>query len=120
MKPPGQPALGEMDGTTLESEIFWREMKAGAAEEICDPSFTPINTADTLHIAGISETTAYSKLPPSDFDVNWTEVMMERVGWRMNGLSVHFYTVHDWNAKGSATQFTSGDYYRTLAKCSGY
>ena len=54
---------------------------------------------------------------PSDFDVNWTEVMMERIGWRMNGLSVHFYTVYDWNAKGSATKFTPDDYYWTLGKC---
>lgn len=54
---------------------------------------------------------------PSDFDVNWTEVMMNNVGRRMNGLSVHFYTVYNWNAKGSATKFTSDDYYRTLGKC---
>lgn len=54
---------------------------------------------------------------PSDFDVNWTEVMMKNVGRRMDGLSVHFYTVYNWNAKGSATKFTSDDYYWTLGKC---
>ena len=35
----------------------------------------------------------------------------------MDGLSVHFYTVYDWNAKGSATRFTPDDYYWTLGKC---
>ena len=54
---------------------------------------------------------------PSDFDVNWTEVMMDNIGRRMNGLSVHFYTVYKWDAKGSATRFTADDYYRTLGKC---
>lgn len=55
----------------------------------------------------------------SDYDYNWTEVLMQRVGWRMNGLSVHYYTVGDWNNKGSATEFTDDQYYWTLGKCLG-
>ncbi|MFA6839138.1 MAG: alpha-N-arabinofuranosidase, partial [Dysgonamonadaceae bacterium] len=29
----------------------------------------------------------------SDYDFNWTEVLMKNVGNRMNGLSLHYYTV---------------------------
>ena len=47
----------------------------------------------------------------SDYDYNWTEVLMKNVGTRMNGLSLHYYTAMDWNKKGSATQFTEDDYY---------
>ena len=53
----------------------------------------------------------------SDYDYNWTEVLMQRVGNRMNGLSLHYYTVMDWNQKGSATDFDAAEYYRTLGKC---
>ena len=35
----------------------------------------------------------------------------------MNGLSLHYYTVGDWNHKGSATSFNNEDYYWTLGKC---
>ena len=54
----------------------------------------------------------------SDYDYNWTDVLMKQVGDRMNGLSLHYYTIRDWNDKGSATQFNGDDYYKTLAKCS--
>lgn len=53
----------------------------------------------------------------SDYDYNWTEVLMKNVGTRMEGLSLHYYTVMDWNNKGSATKFTDEDYYWTLGKC---
>jgi alpha-N-arabinofuranosidase len=53
----------------------------------------------------------------SDYDYNWTKVLMENVGHRMDGLSLHYYTVADWNHKGSATNFSNDDYYWTLGKC---
>lgn len=36
----------------------------------------------------------------------------------MDGLSLHYYTVpeSDWDHKGSATEFTTGEWYKTLAK----
>ncbi len=53
----------------------------------------------------------------SDYDYNWTKVLMERVGrGRMDGLSLHYYTVDDWKTKGSATQFDETDYYATIGK----
>lgn len=54
----------------------------------------------------------------SDYDYNWTKVLMDRVGNRMSGLSLHYYTVKTWNgSKGSATAFSTDEYYQTLAKC---
>lgn len=54
----------------------------------------------------------------SDYDWNWTKVLMESVGNRMDGISLHYYTVMGWNgSKGSATKFSNDDYYWTLGKC---
>ena len=54
----------------------------------------------------------------SDYDYNWTRVLMHNVGSRMQGLSLHYYTVTGWNgSKGSATQFNDDDYYWTMGKC---
>ncbi len=54
----------------------------------------------------------------SDYDYNWTEVLMQNVGQRMDGISLHYYTVMRWDgSKGSATQFSDEDYYWTLGKC---
>ena len=54
----------------------------------------------------------------SDYDYNWTKVLMERVGNRMNGVSLHYYTCSGWNGpKGSATQFDNDQYDWTLGKC---
>lgn len=52
----------------------------------------------------------------SDYDLNWTETLMKNIDHRMQGISLHFYSVIDWSNKGSSTQFTDDDYYRTLAK----
>ena len=54
----------------------------------------------------------------SDYDYNWTKVMMDMVGNRANGLSLHYYTVTGWNgSKGSATKFNDEEYYWTMGKC---
>ncbi len=54
----------------------------------------------------------------SDYDYNWTKTLMSRVGaGRMDGLSLHYYTVADWNKKGSATDFDTEVYYNTIGKC---
>ena len=52
----------------------------------------------------------------SDYDYNWTKVLMGSANL-MNGLSLHYYTVRDWNHKGSATRFSAEEYYWTLGKC---
>ena len=54
---------------------------------------------------------------PNAGDLKWTEVLMERAGKFMDAMSVHYYTVPGtWEKKGSATRFTSEEYYRTLKK----
>lgn len=54
----------------------------------------------------------------SDYDYNWTRVLMDRVGGRMQGLSLHYYTVTGWSgSKTSATKFNNDDYYWTIGKC---
>lgn len=53
----------------------------------------------------------------SDYDYNWTDVLMKNIGHRMHGISVHYYTVKGWSgSKGSATQFNNDDYYWTIGK----
>ena len=57
---------------------------------------------------------------PGKTNFNWTRVLMEQAGNMMSGLSLHYYTVPnaDWGHKGSATDFTLEEYYRTLGKAS--
>lgn len=53
----------------------------------------------------------------SDYDYNWTEVLMKNIGSQMDGVSLHYYTVKGWDgSKGSATEFTAEEYYNTLGK----
>ena len=51
----------------------------------------------------------------SDYDYNWTKVLMQKVRGDISGLSLHYYTV-DWGKKGSATEFADEDYYNVIAK----
>ena len=54
----------------------------------------------------------------SDYDYEWTKVLMNNVGNRMDGVSLHYYTVSGWDgSKGSATKFDNDQYYWTLGKC---
>ena len=53
----------------------------------------------------------------SDYDYNWTRVLMKNIGDRMQAISVHYYTIKDWNHKGKATAFSNDEYYMTLEKC---
>lgn len=56
----------------------------------------------------------------SDYDYNWTEVLMKNIGGLMHGVSLHYYTVKGWNgSKGSATVFDEEEYYNTLGKAAG-
>lgn len=52
----------------------------------------------------------------SDYDYNWTKVVMDAVRNNMQGISLHYYTVAEWNHKGAALNFTPEEYYNTIAK----
>jgi len=49
-------------------------------------------------------------------DTEWTETMVKVVGRRMDGLSLHHYSLPtgNWSAKGSATQFSEDQWFSTL------
>ena len=51
-------------------------------------------------------------------DYRWTEVLMSVAGRRMDGLSLHYYTLPtgNWGAKGSATRFGEDQWFSTLQR----
>ena len=54
----------------------------------------------------------------SDYDYNWTDVLMNRAAYNMDGLSLHYYTVTGWTgSKGSAINFDNEEHYWTMGKC---
>ncbi|QHT63042.1 alpha-N-arabinofuranosidase [Paenibacillus lycopersici] len=53
----------------------------------------------------------------SDFNFNWTEVLMREAAPYMDALTLHYYTVpFEWAAKGSATDFDAKTWFQTLRK----
>jgi alpha-N-arabinofuranosidase len=53
----------------------------------------------------------------SEYDTNWTEVLMRESARYMDALTLHYYTVpNTWKEKGSATQFDERDWFVTLRK----
>jgi alpha-N-arabinofuranosidase len=55
---------------------------------------------------------------PSEDDYAWTDTVMSIAGKRMDGLSLHYYTLPtgDWKKKGSATRFDEGEWHSTLRR----
>ena len=54
----------------------------------------------------------------SDYDYDWTTVLMKNIGRQMQGISLHYYTCSGWTgSKGSATKFSNDQYYWALGKC---
>ena len=56
-------------------------------------------------------------------DYNWTETIMKKWqgtdGWLqgyLGGYSLHFYTVNNWDKKGSATNFGEKEWFATLSR----
>ncbi len=53
----------------------------------------------------------------SDDDYNWTETLMKNIPLNMlEGVAMHHYSVFSWDEgkKGSATNFTESEYFRTM------
>ncbi len=53
---------------------------------------------------------------PSDNNYEWTDVMLREAGRQMDGIGLHFYTVLNWNKKGSATEFDESGWFSVLKK----
>lgn len=55
---------------------------------------------------------------PNVADYPWMETLMANVGHRMNGISLHYYTIPTglWAKKGSATGFPEAEWFSTLKK----
>jgi alpha-N-arabinofuranosidase len=50
-------------------------------------------------------------------DVKFTEVLMRDAGKHMDAISLHYYTIrHDWDRKGSATEFDETGWAASIAK----
>ena len=53
---------------------------------------------------------------PSGSDYHWTEVIMQNLNPMLTkAISLHFYSIPDWNNKGYATEFTDKDYYTLMS-----
>lgn len=55
---------------------------------------------------------------PNAEDYHWTRELMSRIShWNAKGISLHYYTLPgDWEHKGSATEYTDEEYYRTISR----
>lgn len=53
----------------------------------------------------------------SDYDTNWTEVLIKNAGSLMEGLSLHYYVIPGtWAAKTAATGFEEDLYFTSMKK----
>jgi alpha-N-arabinofuranosidase len=51
----------------------------------------------------------------SGADYNWTEVLMRDIPHNLlQGVGVHHYSVINWSKKGSATEFSEEEYFKTM------
>ncbi|MBN2304186.1 MAG: alpha-N-arabinofuranosidase [Anaerolineae bacterium] len=53
---------------------------------------------------------------PHDTDYHWTEVLMREAAARMEGLSLHYYSLIQWEDKKPATQFDESEWFTLLKK----
>jgi alpha-L-arabinofuranosidase len=52
---------------------------------------------------------------PGTPDYKWTEEIMKNIpARRFEGVSIHHYSVIDWGNKGSSSQFTDDEYFKTM------
>lgn len=55
---------------------------------------------------------------PNVDDYHWTKEVMDKVKHHAQGISLHYYTIpgDSWEHKGSATDFDTREYYKTISK----
>ncbi len=55
----------------------------------------------------------------NSFDYHWTEVLMRDIPHNLlEGVALHFYSVIDWNHKGSAANFSDQQYFAIVKEAS--
>lgn len=51
----------------------------------------------------------------NEADYNWTEVLMRDIPhWMLEGVALHHYSTVKWETKGSATNFSEEQYFKTI------
>ena len=55
---------------------------------------------------------------PNAFDFEWTDEVMHYAGNKMQGISLHYYTIPtgDWGKKGKSTVYSDEEYYSTIVR----
>jgi alpha-L-arabinofuranosidase len=77
------------------------------------------NTFIKNYIPGAENRISRVACGPNEGNYEWTETLMKNVGNRMNGLSLHYYTLPtgSWSgSKGSATKFGEAQWFATLQR----
>ncbi len=100
----------------------WKVKYFGIGNEAwgCGGNMTPEHYSDLckqygiyLNYAGNGTSKIASGANADDF--NWTDVVMKNVGGRMQGVSLHYYTLlENWQKKGSATNFGQNEWFTML------
>jgi len=104
-------------------EAAWNVKFWGIGNEAwgCGGNMKPEHYADVFRTyATFMNSTANARLlriasGASDADYNWTETLMKNIPINMlGGLAVHHYSVIEWRKKGSATDFSEEQYFKTM------
>lgn len=54
---------------------------------------------------------------PGQADYEWTETIMKEIpARRIEGISIHHYSVYNWSDKGSSYEFTEEEYFKVLER----
>ena len=118
----GQPAAPERPREAVAAAVLRRRQRAaGAAAATCAPSTTPTSTGRyNTFVKNYDRAKPIYRIASgaNAEDYNWTEVLMSVAGRRMDGLSLHYYTLPtgNWRRKGSATDFGEDQWFATLQK----
>jgi alpha-L-arabinofuranosidase len=83
----------------------------------CGGNMTPDYYADHYKQFATFNAAPY-KVASGGINIEWTETLMKKMsGYQqlIQGYSFHHYTItHDWSYKGSATDFTKDEWFKTL------
>ena len=108
----GHPAPYKLTYLGLGNELWGcgGEMRAEYAADVTRRYATFVKPGDGTKVMKIAS-------GANSDDYHWTEVMMREAGEKIDGLTLHYYTVPgEWKHKGAATGFTENEWAATLSK----